>query len=142
MPVRGWLLCLCLLLAIWNPAALAIVAASRVASSAVTRGELALLILRIGVTGVGVAAGRALWNKRPGAVALAKTSLVLSSLESVARLSTRYGLSEAPPGTRLPYAVALVAFNAAWYWYLARSRRVNTTYRNEFGDSKIASFRH
>jgi hypothetical protein len=59
---------------------------------------------------------------------LAKASLVLSALEAVGRLSTRVGLSEAPPGTRLPLAIAVILFNAAWYVYLEKSRRVRATY--------------
>jgi hypothetical protein len=75
--VRGWLLFLCLLLTFWNPAALAFVAASRVGNSSTTSFvALVLLGIRLGVTGVGVAAGLALWNKRAGAVTLAKASLM------------------------------------------------------------------
>lgn len=129
MPVRGWLLLLCILLAIWNPAALAVVAAGRVGGGVPPSTlVLALLGVRLVVTSVGVAAGMALWNKRTGAVPLAKASLVLSALEAIGRLSTRAGLSEAPPGTRLPLAIALILFNGAWYLYLEKSRRVRATY--------------
>jgi hypothetical protein len=129
MPVRGWLLGLCILLTIWNPATLAVVAASRVGSmTPPSTISLALLAVRVVVTGIGVAAGMALWHKRAGAVPLAKASLVLSALEITGRLSTREGLSEAPPGTRLPLALAQIVFNAAWYLYLEKSRRVRATY--------------
>jgi hypothetical protein len=40
------------------------------------------------------------------------------------RLSTRVGLSETPPGMRLPLAILLIVHNAAWYVYLQKSRRV------------------
>jgi len=129
MAVRGWLLLLCIVLVVINPATLAVVAASRIGGSvAPSPLMLALLGIRLMVTSVGVAAGRALWNKRAGAVRLAKGSLVLSALESVGRLSTRAGLSETPPGLRLPTALAVIAFNAAWYLYLEKSRRVRSTY--------------
>jgi hypothetical protein len=129
MPVRGWLLLLCILLTIWNPATLALAAAGRVGNAgATTTFALTLLGIQLVVTGVGVAAGLALWHKRAGAVELAKASLVLSALEVIGRLSTRAGLSEAPPGTRLPLALALVAYNGAWYLYLEKSRRVRATY--------------
>ena len=129
MPVRGWLLLLCILLTVWNPATLAFVAAARVENAgATTTFALTLLGIRVVVTGVGVAAGMALWHKRPGAVELAKASLVLSALEVVGRLSIRAGLSEAPPGMRLPLALALVVYNGAWYLYLEKSRRVRATY--------------
>jgi len=73
-------------LAVVNPATLAVVAAARVGGSvAPSTLVLALLMVRLVVTGVGVAAGMALWHKRAGAVPLAKASLVLSSLETVGR---------------------------------------------------------
>jgi hypothetical protein len=129
MPVRGWLLLLCLLLTIWTPATLAIVASSSIAEWS-TSSTLALVLLgaRLAVTSIGVAAGMALWQKRPGAVRLAKASLVLSAMEAIGRLSARVGLSEAPPGTRLPLAILLILYNAAWYFYLEKSRRVRATY--------------
>ena len=82
------------------------------------------LAARLFITSIGVAAGFSLWLRRPWAVQLAKIALVLFGLEAVLRLSTRVGLSEAPPGTRLPLAIALIVHNAAWYLYLQRSRRV------------------
>jgi hypothetical protein len=133
VPVRGWLLTLCILLTVWNPATLAVLAAARVGSG-VPPSTVSLLLLgvRLVVTGIGVAGGMALWHRRVGAVRLAKASLVLSAVEVVARLSTREGLSEAPPGTRLPLALALILFNAAWFVYLDKSRRVRATYDLEF----------
>jgi hypothetical protein len=129
MPIRGWLLLLCVLLAIWNPATLAVLASSRIGSGApLSTPVMVLLAVRLVVASIGVAAGMALWNRRAGAVQLAKASLVLSAIEVIGRLSTRAGLSEAPPGTRLPLAIALILFNAAWYLYLEKSRRVRATY--------------
>jgi hypothetical protein len=132
MPVRGWLLLLCVILTFFNPAALAVVAATRV-GGAVQPSALVLTLLgvRLVVTSVGVAGGMALWHRRAGAVRLAKASLVLSAIEAVVRLSTRVGLSETPPGLRLPTALAVVVFNAAWFFYLEKSRRVRATYRLE-----------
>jgi hypothetical protein len=132
MPVRGWLLLLCVVLAVVNPTSLAMVAALRIGGSVPPSTlELGLLAARLVVTGVGVAGGMALWHKRAGAVRLAKASLVLSAIEAAGRLSTRIGFSEAPPGTRLPMALAVIVFNAAWYLYLEKSRRVRATYRLE-----------
>lgn len=132
MPVRGWLLLLCALLTVWNPAILALVAASRVESAGtISTLSLMLLGIRLVVTSIGVAAGFALWQKRAGAVTLAKASLMLSALEVVGRLSTRPGLSDAPPGTRLPLALMLIVYNGSWYLYLEKSRRVRATYRLE-----------
>jgi hypothetical protein len=129
MPVRGWLLLLCLLLTIWAPATLAVVAASRIVEiSTSSTFTLVLLGVRLAVTSIGVAAGMALWQKRLGAVWLAKASLIVSAIEAIGRLSARVGLSDAPPGTRLPLAILLILYNAAWYFYLEKSRRVRATY--------------
>lgn len=127
--VRGWLLLLCLLLTIWEPASLALVAASRVAE--VATGNLAsmvLLLARLFVTAAGVAAGIALWRRHSHAVTLARAALVLSALEDVARIFSRYGASTAPPGTRLPVALFIVCYYAAWLAYLQKSKRVKSTF--------------
>lgn len=127
--IRGWLLVLCLLLAVWEPASLAMVAASRVASMATgDAASTVVLAARLFVTAVGVAAGIALWRRQPPAVALARAALVLSGLEGVARIASRYGASTAPPGTRLPLALFVVAYTAAWLVYLQKSKRVKATY--------------
>ena len=127
--VGGWLLVLILLLTVWNPASLALHAASTVANLS-SRPTLSLVFLgaRLLITGVGVAAGIALWLRRPGAVWLAKAVLVLFAVEAIARLSMRVDLATAPPGTRLPIAIVVIVHNAAWYLYLQRSRRVSATY--------------
>ncbi|RPI56289.1 MAG: hypothetical protein EHM55_05455 [Acidobacteria bacterium] len=120
------------ILAVWNPASLALQAASTVASLS-SRSTLSLVFLgvRIALTSVGIAAGMALWLQRAGAVWLAKLALVLFGLEAVVRLATRADLSSAPPGTRLPLAVFLILHNAGWYLYLQISSRVRAAYRLE-----------
>lgn len=127
--VGGWLVVLIFLLTVWNPASLALHAASSVWDLG-SRSTLSLLFLgaRLAITSVGVAAGIALWLRRPGAVWLARLALVLFGIEAVARLSTRVDLSSAPPGTRLPAALFIVLHNAGWYLYLQISRRVRATY--------------
>jgi hypothetical protein len=117
------------ILTIWNPASLALHAAS-IVWSAGARSTISLVFLaaRLIITSVGVAAGMALWLRRPGAVFLAKLSLVLFAVEAVARLSSRTDLGSAPPGTRLPLAVFIIVHNSAWYVYLQRSRAVRAAY--------------
>jgi hypothetical protein len=127
--VGGWLLVLVLLLTVWNPATLALYAASRVWSfSSRLTPSLIFLAVRFSITSIGVAAGIALWLRRPGAVWLAKLAMVLFALEAIVRLSSRVDLSNAPPGTRLPVALVVIVHNAGWYLYLQFSRRVRATY--------------
>jgi len=118
-----------LILAVWNPASVALQASS-IAWSRDTRSaaSLAFLGARLAITAIGIAAAIALWLRRPGGVWLAKLTLILFVMEGVGRLSIRIDLSSAPPGTRLPLAMFLVAHNAAWYLYLQFSRRVRATY--------------
>jgi hypothetical protein len=124
-----WIFVLVFILTIWNPASLALRAASAVSSlSSPSTLSLAFLVLRIVVAGIGVAAGIALWVRRPGAVWLAKLALVLIAVETSVRMASRTGLSYAPPGTRLPLALGVALHNGAWYLYLQLSRRVRAAY--------------
>ena len=127
MPVG--ILLLIFILAIWNPASLALQAAAAVWNIE-SRSTMSLVFLggRLIITSVGVAAGIALWLRRPGAVSLAKLSLGLFAVETVVRLSSHVDLGSAPPGTRLPLAVFVVLHNAAWYLYMHLSRRVGAIY--------------
>ena len=53
---------------------------------------------------------------------------MLFALEAVLRLSSRIDLDSAPPGTRLPLAMFIIAHNCAWYVYLLNSHRVRAFY--------------
>lgn len=130
MPVG--ILLLVFILTIWNPASLALHAASTVAQLD-SRSTLSVIFLgaRIVITSIGVAAGIALWLRRPGALTLAKLALALFGIEAAVRFSSRIDLGSAPPGTRLPLAVFIILHNAAWFLYLQRSRRVQDSYRLE-----------
>jgi hypothetical protein len=130
--VTVWILVLIFILTIWNPGTLALHAASTVWNIG-ARSTLSIIFLgaRLAITSVGVAAGIALWLRRPGAVWLAKLALILFGIEAVMRLSTRIDLSSAPPGTRLPTALFVIAHNAGWYLYLQLSRRVRAAYSLE-----------
>src|SRR5438034_9119458 len=77
--VSGWLLVLCVLLLVWQPLNVGLTA-SRLLGSLASRGlPLALVMLtRVLVAGLGIGAGLALLGRRPGAVALARLSLVAS----------------------------------------------------------------
>jgi hypothetical protein len=124
-----WILPLIFILTVWNPATLALRAASMV-SNIESRSTLSIVFLaaRLIITGVGVAAGVALWLRRPGAVWLAKLALMLFAIEAVVRLASRVDLGSAPPGTRLPLAMFIILHNGAWYVYLQISGRVRVAY--------------
>lgn len=127
MPVG--ILLLVFILTVWNPATLALHAASTVGHID-SRSTLSLIFLgaRVAITSVGIAAGIALARRRPGAIAITKLALALFGIEALLRLSTRIDLGSAPPGARLPLALFIILHNAAWYLYLQRSRRVRAWY--------------
>ena len=108
---------------------LAIVASSSLIDSGASSFlRVSFLAIRMLVTSIGIAAGRALWLRRPGAVRFAQLALLMFALEAIVRYSTRVDLGNAPPGTRLPRALLIVAHSAAWISYLQKSRRVRQAY--------------
>lgn len=127
--VGGWLLVLCVMLLVWQPIDLALVA-SRIVDQIAFRGvSLALaLAARVVVTGLGIAAGIALAGGRAGAVALAKTSLIASAATDVATDATSYFPSNRMPGDAPLYAAASLVYYGIWLAYLFRSKRVRTTF--------------
>ena len=123
--VSGWLLLLCFLLAIWEPANVALLESSSLAGL-LLRGSGAMVQLLVSLIGasMGLAAGIALWTRRPHAPNLARLALVILTITGLIRLSSPGVM----PGTRLPLMALLVAYNAAWLAYLQFSRRVRATY--------------
>jgi hypothetical protein len=87
-----------------------------------------LLLYRVCVAGLGIAAGHALWSRRPAGPTLARAWLVLDAVASTATAMTPYFPRDRLPGTKWPLLGLLVAFNLGWLVYLARSRRVRETY--------------
>jgi len=127
--VGGWLLVLCLLLLVWQPLSIALVASGALDALAIRGLPLALIMLmRLGVAAVGIAGGLALVKRRPGAVSLAKAALVLSAAADLIVYTTPYFPSNRVPGTTPLYIAASIAYSAFWITYLTRSRRVRETY--------------
>jgi hypothetical protein len=130
--VGGWLLLLCRLLIIVQPLSLAVTAAGALGAVAVRGAPVALiLVLRLLVAALGVAGGRALQARRPGAVALAKAALVVSAATDLFVYTTPYFPNNRIPGDTVYYVVASLAYHAAWLLYLVRSRRVRNTYQTD-----------
>jgi len=114
---------------VFHPLSLAVTASNALSALSV-RGTaiVSILVLRLVVVGFGMAAGRALQTVQPGAVALAKTALLLSAATDVFVYTTPYFPSNRLPGDTVYYIVASLAYHGAWLVYLARSRRVRTAY--------------
>ena len=127
--VGGWLLLLCRLLIVFHPLSLAVTASS-VLNALFLRGApvAIVLTLRLAVVAFGVAAGLALQNLRPDAVALARLALLLSAATDVFVYTTPYFPSNRFPGDTTFYVVASLAYHGAWLAYLARSKRVRETF--------------
>jgi hypothetical protein len=123
--VRGWLLLLCRLLIVFHPLVLAITAAGALGSLPARGVAVALiLILRLVVVGFGMAAGRALQNRQPGAVTLAQAALLASAATDLFVYTTPYFPNNRPPGDTIYYVAASLAYHGAWLAYLMLSRRV------------------
>jgi hypothetical protein len=103
---------------------LALVASDALRALPIRGTPLALVLLgRLIVAGFSVAAGQALTSVRPGAVALAKTSLVLSAAMDVFVLTTPYFPNNRVPGDTPFYVAASLIFYGSWFLYLLRSKQ-------------------
>ena len=127
--VTGWLWLLSRLLLVWEPLNLAAAAPVAITALPIRGVPLALtLVLRLVVAGIGIAAGLALADRRPGAVRLAKASLALSAATAVFVYATPYFPNNRMPGDTPLYVAGSLAYYGAWFLYLSRSRRVRNTY--------------
>lgn len=127
--VGGWLLVFCLLLLVWQPLSLGLIASSVLDRLPVRGLPLALiLMLRLVVVAFGIAAGIALLGRRASAVALAKASLIASAATDTFVYATPYFPNNRPPGDTTLVVMASLAYYAIWFTYLTRSRRVRNTY--------------
>lgn len=128
--VGGWLLLLCRLLVVFHPLILAVTASGALGALSVRGAPVAMiLVLRLVVVGFGMAAGRALQGRQPGAVALAKAALVLSAATDVFVYTTPYFPNNRAPGDTTLVVIASLAYHTLWLAYLQRSRRVRMTFR-------------
>jgi hypothetical protein len=127
--VGGWLLVLCVLLLIWQPLSLGLLASGVLNDLALRGVPLALvLLLRVLITAFGIAAGLALINRRPAAVTMAKASLIVSAATDVFVYLTPYFPSNRMPGETPFYIAASLAYYAIWLAYLFRAKRVKNTF--------------
>jgi hypothetical protein len=127
--IGGWLQVLVRMLTLWHPIVYGLSAATALDAVSVRGPAVAIvLVARLLVVAVGVAAGIALQSQRSTAVRLAMTSLALSAAMDVFVYTTPYYPSNRMPGETPVYVAATVAYYAGWILYLARSRRVRRTF--------------
>jgi hypothetical protein len=129
MPIRGWLLLLCGLLLVWQPINLALTMSGLVDELS-TRGPGVglILLMRLLGAGLGIAGGLALFQVKPGAVSIAKASLIFSAIVDVVVYATPYSPNNRPPGDATIILAVSIVYYAIWFAYLARSKRVRATY--------------
>jgi hypothetical protein len=123
---------LCLLLVVWQPLSLALTASTVLAALPVRGLPLVIVLgVRILAAGLGIAAGLALMGRRPGAVALAKVSLIVSAATDLFVYLTPYFPSNRAPGDTAIIVAASLAYYATWLIYLFRSKRIRRRFDHE-----------
>ena len=114
---------------VWQPITVGLTASRALNSIAIGGLPVALvLILRLLVAGLGIAAGLALLNRRAGAVNLARVVLVVSAATDVFVYLTPYFPSNRGPGETPIFVAVSLIYYGAWIAYLSRSRRVRRTF--------------
>lgn len=122
-------LVLAALLLVWQPLSLATTMSGLVDELSVRGAGLGfILLLRLLAAGLGIAAGLALFQTKPGAVSLAKASLIMSAAVDLVVYVTPWSPNNRPPGDATIILGASLIYYAAWFAYLVRSRRVREKY--------------
>jgi len=128
--VGGWLLLLSRLLIVAHPLLFAAAAPGWISALPVRGTPLAvMLVVRLLVTAVGIAAGVAITRLHAGAPALTVVALALSGALDVFTFTTSYVPNNRMPGDTPFYIAASLAYHAGWIAYVLRSRRVRATFR-------------
>ena len=132
--VGGWLLFLCLILAVFNPLLLVL----GIFNPKGLRTQFVDVLAAIDATGFvllnigSLYAGVRLWRIQPGAVQVTKRYLLCGMGFVVLHMvvTFMFGTSSALYKTQDYTDVAkTIGFNVIWYLYLSRSRRVKNTYQ-------------
>ena len=114
-----------MLLLVWQPITLAFTMSGAVDELSMRGAGLGIILL---AAGLGIAAGLALFQLKPGAVTLAKTSLVFSAIVDIVVYATPYSPNNRPPGDATTILAASLLYYGIWFTYLVRSKRVRDTY--------------
>ena len=123
---RGfWMSAIALLLIVWEPVGLAIVASGALSRLPVYGvPAYALLAFRTLTAGIGIAAGISLWEQHAHGPRLARLWVVLSALGVVLTFATPYFPGNRLPGATIPTLIAILGYHAALLTYLVRSSRI------------------
>ncbi|HUK34580.1 MAG TPA: hypothetical protein VLV86_11745 [Vicinamibacterales bacterium] len=117
------------LLLVWQPFSLATTMSGLVDELSTRGAGLGFILLaRLLAAGLGIAAGLSLFQVKPGAVSLAKASLIVSALVDLLVYVTPWSPNNRPPGDATIVLIASLAYYAAWFTYLMRSKRIRATY--------------
>jgi hypothetical protein len=127
--VSGWLLLLTRWLIVGQPILFGFTASSAIGAVAIRGLPLALLLVaRLVVTALGLAAGLSLSGGRSAAVTMATIALSTSAAADVFTLTTSIWPNNRAPGDTPLYVAATLTFHAAWVIYLHRSKRVRARF--------------
>lgn len=127
--IGGWLRLLATLLTVWEPIAFAVVAAGAFNALQVRgAGVAVVLTARLAATALCIAAGRALLDRRPAALPLARAALTIAAAVQFVALLTPYFPSNRMPGDTPIYVAATATYYGGWLLYLFRSKRVASTF--------------
>jgi hypothetical protein len=127
--VRGWLLLLCVLLLVWQPVSLSMTTAGRLEDLSLRGpGFAVVLVARFFAAALGIAAGLSLLQRQPGAVTIARASLIVSAAVDVFVYATPWYPNNRPPGDATLILAGSLAYYTVWLAYLARSKRVDAIY--------------
>jgi hypothetical protein len=122
-------LALAVLLLVWQPLSLANTMSGLVDElSARGAGLGFILLLRLLAAGLGIAAGLALFQLKPGAVSIAKASLIVSAAIDVLVYVTPWSPNNRPPGDATIILGVSLIYYGAWFAYLVRSKKVRERY--------------
>jgi len=114
---------LAVVLMLWEPLTLALAASTllrRITEHGVP--AYAVLVVKVFVAGVGIAAGMALWQGRPGAMVLARWALALSLATTLCSRLTHFWPATLPPGVAGPALAASVVWTGGWLVWSLRPR--------------------
>src|SRR6476661_6649686 len=123
--IGGWLLVLCVVLLVWQPAQFAVAASTTINAVGVRGASVIVVFLaRLVVTAFGAAAGFAIMRRRHAAIRMTITALIAIAVVDVFVELTSFFPSNRVPGDAPLYAAASAAFHGGWALYVARSSRV------------------